>query len=119
MKLIWESKPTLVIETGVAKGGSLLFASQMLDLIYGADGRERWRVIGCDINSLDQARDVVERFDLSERIRSRALELIRVDFRTSGWNSVLFDTSTAPKPVELSSIAQRMLYAIKKFPTRN
>jgi hypothetical protein len=59
------------------------------------------------------------RFDLSERIRSRALELIRVDFRTSGWNSVLFDTSTAPKSVELSSVAQRMLYAIRKFPTRN
>jgi len=59
------------------------------------------------------------RRDLSERVRSRALERISVDFRTTGWNSILSDTSAAPKSIELSFIAQRMLYAIKKFPTKN
>lgn len=82
MKLIWESKPTLVIETGVAKGGSLLFACQMLDLIYGADRRERWRVIGCDVNSLDQAREVVERFEYLNNVSFFHGDSASKDFRS-------------------------------------
>ena len=32
-ELIWEVKPDLIIETGVAKGGSLIFYSSILNLI--------------------------------------------------------------------------------------
>lgn len=43
-ELIWRLKPTLIIETGVAHGGSLIFYASLLELI--GEGR----VIGVDID---------------------------------------------------------------------
>ncbi|MFN8708601.1 MAG: cephalosporin hydroxylase family protein [Planctomyces sp.] len=43
-EVIWEVKPQLIIETGIAHGGSLILSSSLLQLI-GGDGR----VLGIDI----------------------------------------------------------------------
>ncbi len=37
-EIIWDTRPELIIETGVAHGGSLIFYSSLLELI-GGDGR--------------------------------------------------------------------------------
>ena len=44
-EIIWKLKPDIIIETGIAHGGSLIFYASMLELI-GLDGR----VIGVDID---------------------------------------------------------------------
>ena len=42
-QLIFRAKPNVIIETGVAKGGSVLFACQMLDILHGREFRDDWR----------------------------------------------------------------------------
>ncbi|MFA7281144.1 MAG: cephalosporin hydroxylase family protein [Sterolibacterium sp.] len=44
-ELIWELKPDLIIETGIAHGGSLIFYASMLELV-GDEGK----VLGLDID---------------------------------------------------------------------
>ena len=44
-EIIWSVKPDLIIETGIAHGGSLIFHASMLELI-GGDGL----VVGIDID---------------------------------------------------------------------
>jgi len=44
-EIIWRVRPSLIIETGVARGGSLIFYASLLELI-GGDGR----VVGIDID---------------------------------------------------------------------
>jgi len=62
-ELMWEVKPDLVIETGIARGGSLIFYASMLELL-GGDGR----VVGVDVDIRSHARDAVECHPLSRRI---------------------------------------------------
>ena len=44
-EIIWNVKPDLIIETGIAHGGSLIFYASMLELL-GGDGK----VLGIDID---------------------------------------------------------------------
>jgi len=68
-QLIHESKPTLIVETGVAKGGSVLFACQILDLLHGASCRKNWLVVCCDINSTNQAQLLIKQHGYSENVK--------------------------------------------------
>lgn len=61
-ELIWQIKPDYVIETGVAFGGSALFYATILD----AAGRGR--VLGIDINPLEDNMRVLESSPLARRI---------------------------------------------------
>ncbi len=45
-EIIWNVKPDLIIETGIARGGSLIFHSSMLELM----GSESGDVLGVDID---------------------------------------------------------------------
>lgn len=62
-EIIWEVRPDLIIETGVAHGGSLIFYSSMLELI-GGDGQ----VVGVDIDIRKHNRIEIERHPMSKRI---------------------------------------------------
>lgn len=62
-ELLWRVKPDLVIETGIARGGSLVFYASMLHLI-GGDGR----VVGIDVDIRQHARDAIEGHPLTGRI---------------------------------------------------
>ena len=62
-ELIWRIKPEIIIETGIAHGGSLIFYSSMLELI-GGDGR----VLGIDIDIREHNRVEIEKHPLSKRI---------------------------------------------------
>ncbi len=54
-ELIWEIKPEYIIETGVARGGSLVFYASMLKLLGG----DR-KVIGIDIDIRQHNRERIE-----------------------------------------------------------
>jgi cephalosporin hydroxylase len=62
-ELIWQIKPDLIIETGIAHGGSLIFSASMLELL-GGDGR----VLGIDIDIREHNRVEIEKHPLFHRI---------------------------------------------------
>lgn len=49
-QIIWKTKPDLIIETGIARGGSLIFYASILNLISKCGGPKRAKVIGIDID---------------------------------------------------------------------
>lgn len=62
-EIIWETKPTVIIETGVAWGGSILLSASMLQLLG------RGRVVGIDLNLYDHVRDWLMGYPFSDRIK--------------------------------------------------
>jgi cephalosporin hydroxylase len=61
-ELIWAVKPDLIIETGVAHGGSLVLSASMLELIGKGE------VLGVDIEIREHNRDAIEAHPLAHRI---------------------------------------------------
>src|SRR5688572_32895844 len=47
-ELIWSVQPDLIIETGIAHGGSLIFSASMLELNAACGGANDARVLGFD-----------------------------------------------------------------------
>lgn len=62
-ELIWDIKPDLIIETGIARGGSIVFYASMLQLL-GGDGL----VVGVDIDIREHAREAIEDHAFADRI---------------------------------------------------
>jgi cephalosporin hydroxylase len=62
-ELIWDIQPDLIIETGIAHGGSLIFNASILELI-GKDGQ----VLGIDIDIREHNRAEIEKHPMSKRI---------------------------------------------------
>ena len=63
-EIIWTVKPDLIIETGIAHGGSLIFSASMLELI-GGDGV----ALGVDIDIRAHNRDAIEQHSMFKRIQ--------------------------------------------------
>lgn len=63
-EVIWNVKPDLIIETGIAHGGSLIFNASILELI-GGDGL----VLGIDIDIRAHNRSAIEAHPMFKRIR--------------------------------------------------
>ncbi len=61
-EIIWEHRPQLIIETGVARGGSVIFAASILELI--GDGT----ILGIDIDIRSHNRAAIEAHPLSRRV---------------------------------------------------
>ena len=61
--VIWRTKPDLIIETGVAHGGSVIFSASMLQLL-GGDGH----VVGIDIDIREHNRREIEKSPVFPRI---------------------------------------------------
>lgn len=69
-ELIWSVKPTLIIETGIAHGGSLVFSASMLALLDLCDrgvsyvgvfpGQSTRKVVGVDIDIRSHNRAAIE-----------------------------------------------------------
>lgn len=62
-ELIWRIKPRVIVETGIAHGGSLVFSASMLHLIGGPG-----RVIGVDIEIRPHNRDALDAHPMRERL---------------------------------------------------
>lgn len=63
-EIIWQVKPDLIVETGIAHGGSLIFYSSMLEL-SGEDGL----VLGVDIDIREHNRIAIEEHPMAKRIK--------------------------------------------------
>ena len=61
-EIIWKVKPDLIIETGIARGGSLVFSASILDLIGKGE------VLGIDVNIHEKNRKELERHTMYKRI---------------------------------------------------
>lgn len=77
-ELIWQIKPDLIIETGIAHGGSLILSASMLAMLDYCDAVEagqvldpratRRRVLGIDIDIRSHNRLAIEAHPMSHRI---------------------------------------------------
>lgn len=77
-ELIWQIRPDLIIETGIAHGGSLAFSASMLALLDMADAIEsgvtidpkisKRKVLGLDIDIRAHNRVAIEKHPMASRI---------------------------------------------------
>jgi cephalosporin hydroxylase len=63
-QLIWETKPDIFIETGIAHGGSLIYTASLFELM-GNDGQ----VIGIDVEIRPHNRTAIEQHSMYKRIK--------------------------------------------------
>jgi len=78
-EIIWEVKPDLIIETGIAHGGSLIFSASMLAQLDIADAIEQGitinprvsnrKVLGIDIDIREHNRAAIENHQMASRIQ--------------------------------------------------
>lgn len=78
-ELIWEVKPDLIIETGIAHGGSLIMSASMLALLDMCDAIEsgtaldpktsKRKVLGLDIDIRQHNREAIEAHSMSSFIQ--------------------------------------------------
>ncbi len=61
-EIVWNTRPDVIVELGIARGGSLIFYSSILQLIG------RGRVIGVDIDIREHNRRAIEAHPLSGRV---------------------------------------------------
>lgn len=62
-EIIWENRPDVIIETGVARGGSLILSASILQLL------DRGFVVGVDIDIRPHNRETIESHPLANRIK--------------------------------------------------
>jgi cephalosporin hydroxylase len=78
-ELIWKIKPDLIIETGIAHGGSLIFSASMLAMLDMCDAIEKGvtidprssmrKVLGIDIDIRAHNRAAIEAHPMASRIQ--------------------------------------------------
>jgi cephalosporin hydroxylase len=61
-EVIWRTQPDVIIETGVARGGSVIFSASLLSIIG------RGKVIGVDIDIRAHNRDTIDKHAQASRI---------------------------------------------------
>jgi len=61
-EIIWQVKPDLIIETGIARGGSLIFYASMLQLMG------KGKVLGIDVDIRKHNKKAIENHPMSKRI---------------------------------------------------
>ena len=66
-EIIWKIKPDLIVETGIAHGGSLIFNASMLSILNSFEYKKR-KVIGIDIDVRKHNRVILEKHFLKKYI---------------------------------------------------
>ena len=61
-ELIWEIKPDLIIETGIAHGGSLIYYASLMELIGHGE------IVGIDIDIREHNKEAIEAHPMFKRI---------------------------------------------------
>ena len=61
-EIIWKTKPDLIIETGIARGGSIIFSASLLELIGKGE------VVGIDIDIRTENKRAIKNHPLNKRI---------------------------------------------------
>lgn len=81
-EIIWSVQPDLIIETGIAHGGSLIFSASILELNAACGGPQNAEVLGVDIDIRAHNREAIEAHPMFKRI------------------SMIQGSSTAPEIIE-------------------
>jgi len=71
-EIVWQTKPDLIIETGIAHGGSLMLSASMLallDLSIPPPTIKKRMVLGIDIDIRKHNKEAIETHFLSDRIK--------------------------------------------------
>lgn len=78
-ELIWQIKPDLIIETGIAHGGSLIMSASMLAMLDMCEaieagghidpGKSKRKVLGIDIDIRAHNREAIEAHPMASRIQ--------------------------------------------------
>ena len=68
-EIIWDVKPDLIIETGIAHGGSLIFNASMLAILNSFEQKKR-KVIGIDIDFRKHNKDILNKHFLKKYIQT-------------------------------------------------
>ena len=63
-EVVWDTKPDVIVETGVARGGSVLFMASLLQML----GKTNGKIIAVDIDIRAHNRESIEKNPLSNRI---------------------------------------------------
>jgi cephalosporin hydroxylase len=104
-EIIWSVKPDLIIETGIAHGGSLIFSASMLELNAACGGQQDAEVLGVDIDIRAHNRKAIEEHPMFKRI------------------SMIEGSSIAPEIIEQVTAAaarkQRVLVCLDSNHTRD
>ena len=94
-ELIWSLQPDLIIETGIAHGGSVIFSASMLELNAACGGPASAHVVGIDIDIRAHNRTAIQAHPMFKRVTliegsSIAVEVVeRVRKEASGRHCVL------------------------------
>lgn len=67
-ELIWSIKPDLIVETGIAHGGSLILSASILELNAISGGPKDAKVVGVDIEIRAHNRKAIETHPMAGRI---------------------------------------------------
>ena len=67
-ELIWKTKPDLIIETGIAHGGSLIFTASMLMLLETCGEIENGKILGIDIDIREHNKKAIKDHPMIKKI---------------------------------------------------
>ncbi len=67
-EIIWSVQPDLIVETGIAHGGSLIFWASLLELNAACGGVQDAEVLGVDIDIRTHNREAIEAHPMAKRI---------------------------------------------------
>jgi cephalosporin hydroxylase len=68
-QIIWETKPDVIIETGIARGGSLIFHASLLELNATCGAAANAKVVGIDIDIREKNRNAINEHPMAPRIK--------------------------------------------------
>ena len=67
-EIIWQAKPDLIIETGIAWGGSLIFSASMLAILESCGEISSGKVVGIDIDIRPHNKQNIKAHPLAKKI---------------------------------------------------
>ena len=103
--MLWSIKPDLIIETGIARGGSLIFYASILELIAQCGGPNNARVLGVDIDIRAHNKEAILDHPMSKRI-----EMIQ---------GSSIDQSTVEQVKQIAKNAKRVMVCLDSNHTHN
>jgi cephalosporin hydroxylase len=68
-EIVWQTKPDLIIETGIAHGGSLILSASMLALLDISPPQKKRMVLGVDIDIRKHNREAIEAHPFANKIK--------------------------------------------------
>ena len=67
-QILWKVQPDLIIETGIARGGSLILYASLLELIAQCGGAAHAKVLGIDVDIRSHNKKAILEHPMSKRI---------------------------------------------------